>query len=450
MKKLLTLLLLAILTACSFTPKMSLPKLSLPDNSTSGIRITKQWWKRFNDKTLNRLVDEAIRNNEDLLIAYEKIKEAKVAYDITKANLMPVISTQLDISRTKYPKNTYPTGIYNSYTLTGEVSYEPDFFGKLTNATKAQLQVLLSRKAYARFVKISLISKLIATYFQLCATDREIANTRSILKTETELLKIAERLYKNGLTDKTEVEYQRKTLTIARNNLLELDKLRKVLNGELIFLTGGKANTIFTKSIVCNRAITPVPLPAFLPSKVVEERPDILESLYELKAENYNVGVAISKFFPNITITGEYGYESEKFHKLIVPNAKFWNLAFELIQPIFEFGRIKKGVKLAKIRKKEAITNYLKTVREAFLDIHNSLISVYSAKKTLTNTRQSLNSEQKIYNIQEKLYKNGLIDKKTLLSEKLNLLDAKNRVIQSKLNYLISEVKLYKSLGGQW
>ena len=450
MKKLLTLLLFAVLTSCSFTPKMNLPKLHLPDNSTRGIKITKQWWKRFNDETLNRLVNEAIKNNEDLMLAYEKIKEAKTAYDITKANLMPVVSAQMDISRTKYPKNTYPTGIYNSYTLTGQVSYEPDFFGKLTNATKAQLQILLSKEAYARFVKISLISKLITTYFQLCATDIKIKNTRNILKTEEELLKIADRLYKNGLLNEAKVELQRKALSLARNNLLELEKLRKVLNGELVFLTGGKSNSIFNKQIVCKHVQNPLPLPAFVPLKVITERPDILKSLYELKAENYNIGVAMSKFFPDITITGQYGYESEKFHELIVPNAKFWNLALELVQPIFEFGRIKKGVKLAKIRKKQAAINYIKTVREAFLDIHNSLISVYSAKKNLINNEQSLDSERNIYSIKEKLYKNGLIDRRTLLSEKLILLNAENSVIQSKLNYLISEVKLYKSLGGRW
>jgi len=450
MKILLAFILSLALISCSFTPKMKPPEINLPDNSTVGVKITKQWWKRFNDKTLNKLVDEAIKNNENLLLAYERIKEAKTEYDIAKANLMPVISTQLNTSRTKYPKNTYPSGIYNTYTIAGEVSYEPDFFGKLTNATRAQLEIILSREAYIRFVKIYLISKIITTYFQLCTTDREIANAQSILKTEGELLKIAEVLYRNGLTDKTEVEYRRKALTTAKNNLLELKKLRRVLNGELVFLTGAKANSIFKKRIVCRRPPAPVPLPAFLPSKVIKERPDILENLHKLKAENYNIGVAISKFFPDITLTGEYGYESEKFHKLIMPNAKFWSFAFKLVQPIFEFGRIKKGVKLAEIRKKEALINYIKTVREAFLDIHNSLISVYFSQKNLKNTRLALNSEKSIFSIKEKLYENGLIDKKALLIEKLNLLTVKNRLVQSELNYLVNEVKLYKSLGGQW
>ncbi len=450
MKKLLLLLLLATLTACSFTPKMNLPRLHLPDNSTNGVKITKQWWKRFNDKTLNKLVEEAIRSNENLLLAYERIKEARVEYDISRASLMPVFSAQFNASRSKYPNNTYSAGIYNDYTLTGNVSYEPDFFGNLTNAAKAQLQILLSRESYARFVKISLISSLISTYFQLCATDREIANAQIALKTEWELLTIIKKLYRNGLTDKTEVEYQREALTRARNNLLELDRVRRELNSELVFLSGGKASSIFKKHIKCQQLPIPIPLPAFLPSKVIKERPDIIESLYQLKAENYNLGSAISNFFPNINITGEYGFESGKFHELIMPNAKFWNLAFNLVQPLFEFGKIEKGVKLARIRKKEALINYIKTVREAFLDIHSSLISVSFAKKNLKNTESSLQSEEKIYAIKEKLYKNGILDKRDFLTEKLNLIASKNRLIQSKLNYLLNEIKLYKSLGGQW
>ncbi len=451
MKKIVLILLIPfILFGCSFAPKLTLPKLKLPKSSAKGAKISKKWWRKFGSITLDRLIDSALKNNEDILLAYEKVKEAKTTYDIAKANLLPILQTQANATRNSYPNNSYPKGIHNYYTLTGQVSYEPDLFGKLSSAKKAQLEALLEQRAYARLVRLSLISNLITSYFQLCATNEKINNAQLLLKSQKEILKIFEKLYKNGLSDEKSIEIQKSNLSFYKLSLIELKKLKNILNSEISFLAGKQPNQIFNNSIVCKKLPRPLPIPAFLPLNILKERPDIIESLAQLKAANFDIGVAESKYFPNINITGSSGYESGKFHQLIVPNARFWNLATNIITPLFEFGRIKKGIQLAKIRKREALINYIKTVRSAFLDVHKSLISVKYSKERLSNLNKNLSYKKKIYDIQKMLYQNGLSDRAKLLSSKLDYLNAKDNSIQARLNYLIQEIKLYKSLGGEW
>ena len=218
----------------------------------------------------------------------------------------------------------------------------------------------------------------------------------------------------------------------------------------MLYLVGSEPKTIFSHKIQCQRLPEPIEIPSFLPSKVLNSRPDILKSLAELKAANFDVGAVEAQFFPNVNITGAYGYESNKFHSLIVPSAKFWNIGLDVLAPILEFGRIESQVKIAKSKRKEALINYIDTVKKAFLDVHNSLVSLYSAKGLMEKSFNRLEYLSSVYKIKQKKFENGLIGCSELLEAKENYLGALSQFIEAKLNYLNKEVQLYKALGGEW
>lgn len=450
MKKLSVFLVFLVLYSCSLAPKLTVPKMKLPDNSTKGVKITRQWWNSYGDRQLDNIIRVALKNNDNLLLAYEKIKEAEARYGLSKSNMFPRIEGNFNATRTSYPENTYPNGILNSYTAQGTVSYEVDLFGKLNSARKAQLEQLLAQKYYAQLVRISLISDLINTYFALCATNEEVRIAKKIVKTQKKLVGVYNKLYLNGLSDVQTLELTKANLSTFRESFVKLKETKKTLESKLLYLMGSEPKSIFYDRIQCKKLPKPVPIPSFLPSKVIKSRPDILKSLAELRAANFNVGSVEAQFFPNINITGAYGYESNKFHSLIVPSAKFWNIGLNVLQPILEFGRIKSQVKIAKSKKREALINYVDTVKNAFLEIHNCLVSLYSAKDLVERSSERLKYFYGIYQIEQRKYRNGLVGYGELLKAKENFLDAMNKFVEARLNYLNKEVLLYKALGGKW
>ena len=450
MKKLAVFVLLLFVYSCSLAPKLTVPKLKLPDNTTKGVQIAKQWWKSFGDKRLNSIVNEALKNNDKLLLAYEKIKEAKAKYGFSKAKLFPQVQGNFNATRTYYPENTYPNGILNSYTAQGTVSYEVDLFEKLNNARKAQLEQLLAQKYYAQLIRISLIGDVINTYFTLCATSEQVDIAKKIVETQEGLLNIYNKLYLNGLSDLETLKLVQANLSAVKEDLIKLQETQKTLEAKLLYLMGSEPKSIFSNGVQCKKLPKSIPPPSFLPSSVINSRPDILRSLAELKAANFNVGAVEAQFFPNINITGAYGYESNEFHSLIVPSAKFWNIGLNVLQPILEFGRIKSQVKIAKSKRKEALINYIDTVKKAFMDVHNCLVSLYSAKGLLEKSLNRLNYLWSVYKIKQKKFENGLITYEEVLEAKEDYLDALSKFVEAKLNYLNKEVLLYKALGGEW
>ncbi len=450
MKKLVVFLFFLSLYSCTLAPKLTVPKLKLPDNRTKGSKITQNWWNSYGNKQLDNIVNKALKNNDRLLLVYEKIKEAEARYSFSKASLLPQIQGNFNATRTSYPKNSYPNGILNSYIAQGTVSYEVDLFGKLNSARKAQLEQLLAQKYYAQLVKISLISNVVNTYFNLCATSEQVNIVGKIVKTQKEFVDVYNKLYLNGLSDIQTLEYAQANLSIFRENLIKLKAARRILESKLLYLMGSEPKSIFFKKIQCQKLPKPAPIPAFLPSKIINNRPDILKSLAELKAANFDVGAVEAQFFPNVDITGASGYENNKFRNLVVPSAKFWNIGLNVLAPILEFGRIKSQVKIAKSKTKEALINYIDTVKEAFLEIHNCFVSLFSAKGLMEKSLDGLKYLSNIYKIKQKKYENGLIGYGELLEAKENYLDALSKFVKAKLNYLNKEVLLYKALGGEW
>ncbi len=449
-KLLLWFFLIIFLYGCSLSPKLTIPKQNLPNPKETGIEIKKGWWKDFKDPSLNSIIIKVLKNNDDIRLAYEKLKEFKIRYELAISNQFPIVTAQGGAMRIKPSRTTYPSTIYNYYSLQGNFSFDTDMFGKLKSATKVSFENMIGKKYYVELIKLKLITDVLSSYLNLCSLNEQIKNTEEMILTQKSIVNVLENLEKNGLVDPQEIDSEKMTLTQFISTLENLKKIKKAINSNILFLMGEEPRGIFAGNIECKKLPKPIKIPSFLPTKVLTERPDILMSLANLKAANFNIGVAKANLFPNISITANGGYESEQFHKLIEPGAKFWNIALNLFTPIFEFGRLKKAVKLAQIQKKEAALSYVKTVKQAFLDVHNSLTKLNAQKNLLKEAENNLKYSKNIYTIMKMKYNNGLLNTLELLRSKENLLEAQDSLIIEKLKYLQNEVDFYHALGGKW
>jgi len=473
---------LFLLSSCDFAPKLKVPKVELPSNSTflpaskKGFKISWGWWKQFKNPTLNKLIKEALKNNADLLIATAKVEELMALAGFRKAQLYPNLGYKAQVSRTKVPEeledqiNGFDAAFSTlssrlglpssgtslefknpstSYNFVGSVSYELDFWGKLRNAKKAAVSKLLAAKAMQDTVKISLVSGVVTTYYGLLTVSNELKLAKKLESTLKRIYLYRKKQYEIGTISKVLVCQAKAEYQQAKELVESLKQKKSKLESTLAYLVGESPKKMFENSIkVEGKLPEQLKIPSMLPSEVLLHRPDIIAAEEELKAANFNVGVAKALYFPDITLTGYGGTMSSEFKNLIKSSSIFWSIGTSLTGPLFDFGRIKSQIKLREAQKKEALYNYIKTVRNAFKEVFVALRNVNYCKKSLEIERQRLDALKETLEIQRGLFKNGLTSELEVLGVYANYLREKMQLLQLENQLVSSYVYLYKALGG--
>ncbi|MFI5106893.1 MAG: efflux transporter outer membrane subunit, partial [Terriglobales bacterium] len=191
-------------------------------------------------------------------------------------------------------------------------------------------------------------------------------------------------------------------------------------------------------------------VPAGLPSALLERRPDIRQAEQQLVAFNAQIGIAKAAYFPQITLTGDGGYQSPALTSLFSGPAGFFSLGAGLVQPIFIAGRLRSGVKLAEAQKEEALLEYRQTIQQAFRDVSDSLIAYQKNQEFRQQQELLTRAAEDAARLSDIRYKGGTASYLEVLTSQTNYFSAELNLAQAQLNELNSFVQLYRSLGGGW
>ncbi len=445
-----------LLSSCSLAPKLSTPKMDMPskyDNKTAQ-SINVNWWKNFNDPILNGLIDKALKNNDDLRIAAARIKQAQAQLGITEANLYPNISSSAGRVRQQSSKETSPYHIRTTssmYTLSGIVSYELDLWGKLRNEKKAALHQLLSSKATQETIKLSLISNVANTYFNLISIDRQLKIAENTEKNYKNTYEYRKKQYKYGTINKIVVSQTKAQYENAKLLVETLKNQKAVMISSLSVLIGESPKRIFENNMEFSKELpNPIKIPPALPSTILEDRPDIQAALENLKAKNALIGAAKAAYFPSISLTGILGFQSMELSDLLQRSAKFWSLDTNAAQTIFDFGRTKSNVKLTEAQKEEAIAQYRQAVRNAFKEVFDALNTLKTDTSKLKSQEELVNSLKNVLDLANKRFDTGYSDYLEVLDAQKGYLNARLNLERLKEKVLADQITLYKALGGGW
>ncbi|WP_035586651.1 efflux transporter outer membrane subunit [Hippea jasoniae] len=450
MKKIVFVIIFAILlTSCSTQKPIKLPKIALPATKDNNTLVDTSWWRLFGDRQLSKLINSALKNNDNLLIAKQRLKEAQMLYSISQSNLYPSIDLSASFSRNKYPKYTRKP-ISNSYSTSAVFTYNPDFFGKLTSLKQASFERFLAQKEQLRSVKLNITQSISNSYIDLCLTEKLLNINRKISKAAEDLNTINKKLLKAGLIAQTELNNSAIFLLNTKQSLQSLLLTKKIELSGLAVLLGKNPKEMFDFNINCSKLPEPIQPPAFLPSEVIKKRPDIMAAEKNLLASGFDFKAKERELFPSITLTTETGFNSAKLNKLIRPDSEFFSIALQLIEHLFSFGKVSKQIKLAKLKQKEAALIYIKTIKEAFKEIHDCLQNLKTTKQNLKNQQAILKNQQAILNTIIKKYTIGLANKSELLKGQISYLKQLQNTETLKAQYIKALVNLYVALGGGW
>ncbi|MDG4551575.1 MAG: efflux transporter outer membrane subunit [Candidatus Contendobacter sp.] len=445
-----------VLAGCSLAPTYQRPEVPVPTQWQVSIQQANDfantaWWQQFGDPVLNNLIQTALRENKDLLIAAARVEEYMGRYGATRGAEFPQVGANAVGARTRSGETTVTPGtpLTNSaFQIDLGVSFEVDLWGKLRNATEAARAQLLATEEAKRTVILTLVSQVANSYVQLLDYDQQLAVTRATLKTRSESVRINGLRFKAGLIG--ELDYQQ-AVAEYQNAAVQVPLLeRQIAQQEnAISLLLGRNPGKIARGVTLDKLAMPQ-VPAGLPSELLVRRPDIRGAEQQLIAANAQIGVAKAAFFPSISLTGFFGTASNDLSDLFNGPSRTWQFAGQLVQPIFTGGTLTGQLQQAEAVQQEALFNYQKVIQRAFAEVDDSLIAVSKLREQLKDQALQVNALQRYLDLATLRYQNGYSDYLTVVDAERNLFTAQLQYVQSQGQLYTALVSVYAALGGGW
>lgn len=453
---------LFLLAGCEFgsdyeAPQLDMPKLS--DAKEIAIFKNAKWWSVFNVRTLDRLEEQALKNNADLKQAIANIDAAKAAVGISESDTLPQIAVSGEGTKAYISSKgkSYVAGRQrNSTDYLGTIgaSYEIDFFGKYRRANEAARAELLATRAAKDVVLLSVTAQVAKNYFLIRALDAKLAIARRTLTTRRQTCNVYKSRLNSGYC--TELDYLRieSEMNSVKATVIELEEALAKAETSMSVLLGCSPREIMDRKTSPDQALerlrVPSKVPSGIPSDILNRRPDLLQVEGALIAANARIGEAKAAFFPSISLTGAFGVESIKLGKLFGPGSDMWTFGGNLNLPIFTGGRLSSMSEAAKANYRATLAAYEKTVQIAFKETLDALVSSRKSRETVVARTRQVNALKRSYDIARKQKEAGLIGLIDLLDVERGLLACEMDLATALQEQLNAVVDLCKSLGGGW
>lgn len=461
----------------------------------------KNWWEIFEDPTLNLLEEQAINNSYTLWAALERVLQARYQTQINYGALLPTISFNPSFKRSgmliENPISNAPTGMgaamagagcYSSsfrnmsninnqlnnltnannqavqaiendqlfrmrqtqYLLPLDFNYEIDLWGRLTNAYHAAL--FREQAAYDAYLSVllTLTGDVASNYFQLRGLDAEHVVLTKTIESRQAALEINEIRFKAGLIVYSDVTRAQVELATARANKVEVIRQRTLQEDIIATLIGVPASVFYLDfNPLASNAIPPV-IPTGLPAELLCRRPDIAEAERNLAAAYEDIGVAYTRFFPSLNLSASLGFESSRLSDLISWRARFWQIAANVMQVIFDGGRTEANYRYFKSKYQEAVANYEQQVLNAFRDVEDSLINLRQRSKLVGILSEGLKAAQETTTLSRVRYDQGLTSYLEVVDAERDSLNIESNLTNVIYLRYLDTVLLIRALGGGW
>ncbi len=446
-------------TGCMMGPNYHRPETPTPKAYLYQPKETVQptdtdWWKGLGDPVLDQLIQEALSNNKDLMIATANVEQAAAVLTQTRSPLFPQVSygangTRIGFSSSlteQVPVNvTNPT---NYYSVLAGATWQIDLWGRIRRLSQAAQADLFATEDARRGVILTLITQLTTSYVQLRALDDELVIAERTLGVYDAQLKLTRDKFEFGQVSQmnvAQVESQYETVAAKIPQLRNQIVLTEMSIGVLLGRNPGDIPR--GKSL---QDLTPMTVPAGVPSELLERRPDILQAEEQLVAATAQIGAAKALYFPAISLTGQYGTGSTQLHNLFETSTRMWHYTGDLTGPIFTGGSITAQVKQAKAQQQAALANYQRVIENAFADVDQSLstreqlLAQVAAQELLV---KALTEYSEFARLQ---FDAGYVPYSTVLQAEQELFPQELNLDQARGELLASLVSIYRAMGGAW
>ena len=416
--------------------------------------IPGQWWALFHSPPLSTLIDQALKANPTLQAAQAALRQARENLYAGEGEFYPQVNGSFSHSRQKFAGATFGQAgfspIFSLNTAEVSVSYTLDVFGGI----RRQVESLAAQAEFQRFqleaAYLTLTSNVVAAAVQEASLRAQIATTEDIIDVETQQLGVLQRQFELGGSAKTAVLAQAATLAQAKATLPPLQKQLAQQRNLLSVLAGRVPSDEPAQRFELAGLELPQDLPLTLPSRLVEQRPDIQASEAQLHSASAEIGVAIANMLPQITLTGDIGSTATKIGNLFTPGTGIWSVAQGVTQPIFRGGTLLHQKRAAEAAFDQAAAQYRSTVLTSFQNVADTLRALQSDAEALNAQVASERAADDSLQLSRQQFQLGAISYTALLDAERTAQQARLGLVQAQAARFADTAALFQALGGGW
>lgn len=464
MKYIKRLFLLGLIASIGLSSCQVVNKYKSPDIDTEGLFRDENptdtttianipWREYFSDPLLRTLIEEGLQSNFDMLIAYQRVKQAEAGVSMAVGAYFPSVALAGQVEHQRISmgakgKDVLGYELGTSFGLGVAVTWEADLWGKINRQYRAQAAQLMSTHAYRNLIQTSLVANIATTYYSLMALDEQLRVTEETIELLKETTATIEALKESGAQNEAGVEQSRALAYSTQVSIPDLKKAIRETENALCVMLGRKPGPI-TRSTIAEQA----PLQTVevgIPVQMLAMRPDVRQAEYAFKNAFELTNVARASFYPSITLNAGsmLGYASNSLSDFFNPKNILANILGGITQPLFAQNKLRANLKSSKAEEAATLLTFQKTVLQASQEVSNLLFGYEaSLSKNEVRANQVESLRKSVYYTQE-LLKSDMANYLEVIQAEQNYLQARLSQINDKLEQLTYSVNLYRALGG--
>ena len=415
------------------------------------------WWEVFGDTELNELERQASAANQQLKVAVARLAEARAQMNVSRAGLFPNISVSGSFVRQRSspiaPSTITGTArgrsaTFDDFYVPLSLGYELDLWGRVRRSVESARAQTQASADDLETIKLMIQAEVAVDYFTLRALDAQKAVLTSSIEVFTKSLQLTRNLRAGGAVSDLDVAQAQTVLKTTQAQLPAVVLQRTQFEHALALLVGEPASTFRVSEHALSTA--PPLIPSGLPSELLERRPDISAAERRMASANASIGVAKAALFPTVQLNGLAGFESLSAGTLFNWSSRLWAVGPSITLPLFEGGRLRAGLQLAKATYDEMVATYRQSVLTAFSEVEDSLAAQTLLAKQYAAESEALVAARKQLEIVNNQYRDGLITYLEVATAESTALNVEFSATALRGQQLVAAVTLVKALGGGW
>ena len=426
------------------------------DGAADSARLPAAWWTVYQDETLNKLEQRAVRDNPGVRASAQRLLQAQAQLGVYRAAQLPTVNVGTSVANSRSSAQTSQSLAMggraiegNNFTVGASLSYELDLWGRVRRVVEAADAQALAAQDDRDGVILLLSAQVAQTYWQLRGLDVERTILDSALATRRESQQLIEARFNAGLSNELDVSRARIERANAEADLHDVQRQRNSLEHALAVLVGVSPSA----PLVPAGAALPAPpsIPVGLPASLLSQRPDLAGSVAQLRAANAQIGVAEGAFYPSVSLTGNFGYASESLSKLAGGSARQFSIGpLALSLPLFDGGRNKANLAIAKARYDEALANHEGRLLTALREVEDALSDVKQRQLQADVQVQAQQAAARAYEVAKARYERGVSSYLDVTDAQRSALAADRAFAAIRTQRLLATVAVARALGAGW
>jgi NodT family efflux transporter outer membrane factor (OMF) lipoprotein len=444
----------ALLTACAVGPNYKRPALdaSAAYKEQNGWKPSEPsdaldrgpWWEIFHDDVLSGLEAQLNISNENIKEAAAAVEEARALVRQARSGFWPQVgvnaSRQRSVTGENNPKTLTSAGISGSWDI--------DLWGQIRRSTESNRASMQASEAALASARLAAQAQLATAYFELRAQDQLQIILNDIVAAEQQSLKITENRYRVGVAAKADVVNAQTQLLSSQAQQVNAPLQRAILEHAIAVLVGQQPAQ-FSVATAAMRADVPT-VPAGLPSELLERRPDVAQAERQVAAANARIGVAISAFFPSLTITGSDDYQGNTISHLIRTANRVWAIGPTVALSVFDAGLRRAEVAQARAVYEQRVDNYRQTVLTSLQQVEDNIATLRVLEQRGVIEEAAVKAAREAETLTLNQYKAGTVPYSSVITAQTTRLNSEQNALDVLSGRLQASVAMIQALGGGW